>query len=104
MVPLCVRLQQQAHCVLEVGAVSGQYGSPTPRRELYRLLLALVLVPSPRWPPSLSCAVSIFSHGRRDRNIMVSEHPWSELGVESGNLAVYRKPCPLNLIYQSITC
>ncbi|XP_056124622.1 proline-, glutamic acid- and leucine-rich protein 1 isoform X1 [Rhinichthys klamathensis goyatoka] len=72
VVPLCVRLQQQAHCLLEVGAVSGQYGSPTPRRELYRLLLALVLVPSPRWPPSLSCAVSIFSHGRRDRNIMVS--------------------------------
>ncbi|XP_067299222.1 proline-, glutamic acid- and leucine-rich protein 1 [Pseudorasbora parva] len=72
VVPLCVRLQQQSHCVLEVGAVSGQYGSPTARRELYRLLLALVLVPSPRWPPSLSCAVSIFSHGRRDRNIMVS--------------------------------
>uniref|UniRef100_A0A8C2GFQ9 Proline-, glutamic acid- and leucine-rich protein 1 n=1 Tax=Cyprinus carpio TaxID=7962 RepID=A0A8C2GFQ9_CYPCA len=72
VVPLCVRLQQQSHCVLEVGAVSGQYGSPSPRRELYRLLLALVLVPSPRWPPPLSCAVSVFSHGRRDRNIMVS--------------------------------
>ncbi|KAI2662755.1 Proline-, glutamic acid- and leucine-rich protein 1 [Labeo rohita] len=72
VVPLCVRLQQQSHCVPEVGAVSGQYGSPAPRRELYRLLLALVLVPSPRWPPPLSCAVSAFSHGRRDRNIMVS--------------------------------
>ncbi|XP_043100115.1 proline-, glutamic acid- and leucine-rich protein 1 [Puntigrus tetrazona] len=72
VVPLCVRLQQQSHCVPEVGAVSGQYGSPSPRRELYRLLLALVLVPSPRWPPPLSCAVSVFSHGRRDRNIMVS--------------------------------
>ncbi|XP_042615816.1 proline-, glutamic acid- and leucine-rich protein 1-like [Cyprinus carpio] len=72
VVPLCVRLQQQSHCVLDVGAVSGQYGSPTPRRELYRLLLALVLVPSPRWPPPLSCAVSVFSHGRRDHNIMVS--------------------------------
>ncbi|XP_026122875.1 proline-, glutamic acid- and leucine-rich protein 1 isoform X1 [Carassius auratus] len=72
VVPLCVRLQQQSHCLLEVGAVSGQYGSPSPRRELYRLLLALVLVPSPRWPPPLSCAVSAFSHGRRDRNIMVS--------------------------------
>ncbi|XP_051506791.1 proline-, glutamic acid- and leucine-rich protein 1-like isoform X2 [Myxocyprinus asiaticus] len=71
VVPLCVKLQQQAHCALEVGAVSGQYGSPTPRRELYRLLLALVLVPSPRWPPPLSCAVSAFSHGRRD-HIMVS--------------------------------
>lgn len=72
VVPLCVRLQQQAHCVQEVGAVSGQYGSSSPRRELYRVLLALVLVPSPRWPPPLSCAVSIFSHGRRDRNIKVS--------------------------------
>ncbi|XP_052009781.1 proline-, glutamic acid- and leucine-rich protein 1-like [Xyrauchen texanus] len=71
VVPLCVKLQQQAHCALEVGAVNGQYGSPTPRRELYRLLLALVLVPSPRWPPPLSCAVSAFSHGRRD-HIMVS--------------------------------
>ncbi|XP_026072146.1 proline-, glutamic acid- and leucine-rich protein 1-like isoform X2 [Carassius auratus] len=72
VVPLCVRLQQQSRCVLDVGAVSGQYGSPTPRRELYRLLLALVLVPSSRWPPPLSCAVSVFSHGRRDHNIMVS--------------------------------
>ncbi|KAF4111253.1 proline-, glutamic acid- and leucine-rich protein 1 [Onychostoma macrolepis] len=72
VVPLCMRLQQQSHCVQEVGAVSGQYGSPSPRRELYRLLLALVLVPSPRWPPPLSCAVSAFSHGRRDHNIMVS--------------------------------
>uniref|UniRef100_A0A8C1G6C6 Proline, glutamate and leucine rich protein 1 n=1 Tax=Cyprinus carpio TaxID=7962 RepID=A0A8C1G6C6_CYPCA len=65
-------LHKQSHCVLEVGAISGQYGSPSPRRELYRLLLALVLVPSPHWPPPLSCAVSVFSHGRRDRNIMVS--------------------------------
>ncbi|XP_051564306.1 proline-, glutamic acid- and leucine-rich protein 1-like [Myxocyprinus asiaticus] len=72
VVPLCVKLQQQAQCALEVGAVSGQYGSPTPRREVYRLLLALVLVPCPRWPPPLSCAVSAFSIGRRDHNIMVS--------------------------------
>ncbi|XP_065104881.1 proline-, glutamic acid- and leucine-rich protein 1 [Paramisgurnus dabryanus] len=72
VVPLCIRLQQQSRCALEPGTVSGQYGSPTPRRELYRLLLALVLVPSPRWPPPLSCAVSAFSHGRRDQNIMVS--------------------------------
>ncbi|KAA0723199.1 Proline-, glutamic acid- and leucine-rich protein 1 [Triplophysa tibetana] len=72
VVPLCVRLQQQSHCTSEAAGVSGQYGSPTPRRELYRLLLALVLVPSPRWPPPLSCAVSAFSHGRRDHNIMVS--------------------------------
>uniref|UniRef100_A0A8B9KPJ1 Proline-, glutamic acid- and leucine-rich protein 1 n=1 Tax=Astyanax mexicanus TaxID=7994 RepID=A0A8B9KPJ1_ASTMX len=72
VVPLCVRLQQQAQCGSEVGVASGQYGSAAPRRELYRLLLALVLVPSPRWPPPLSCAVSVFSLGRRDRNVMVS--------------------------------
>lgn len=89
VVPLCVRLQQQAHCVQEVGAVSGQYGSSSPRRELYRVLLALVLVPSPRWPPPLSCAVSIFSHGLRDRNIKVRRlHAWSQLGIENVNLAV----------------
>ncbi|TRY91146.1 hypothetical protein DNTS_014119 [Danionella cerebrum] len=63
---------QQSHCVQELGAIRGQYGSPSPRRELYRVLLALVLVPTPRWPPPLSCAVSTFSHGRRDRNIKVS--------------------------------
>uniref|UniRef100_A0A4W4FJQ6 PELP1 middle domain-containing protein n=1 Tax=Electrophorus electricus TaxID=8005 RepID=A0A4W4FJQ6_ELEEL len=72
VVPLCVRLQQQAQCGAEKGSVSGQYGGALPRRELYRLLLALVLVPSPRWPPPLSCAVSVFSQGRRDRNIVVS--------------------------------
>ncbi|KAI4892365.1 hypothetical protein NFI96_023300 [Prochilodus magdalenae] len=72
VVPLCVRLQQQAQCGSDIGSVSGQYGSAPPRRELYRLLLALVVVPSPRWPPPLSCAVSVFSQGRRDRNIMVS--------------------------------
>ncbi|XP_072543825.1 proline-, glutamic acid- and leucine-rich protein 1 isoform X2 [Salminus brasiliensis] len=72
VVPLCVRLQQQAQCGSEVGVASGQYGSAAPRRELYRLLLALVLVPSPCWPPPLSCAVSAFSQGRRDRHVTVS--------------------------------
>ncbi|MCI4377417.1 hypothetical protein PGIGA_G00203360 [Pangasianodon gigas] len=73
VVPLCVRLQQQAHCSnWDVGSVSGQYGSAAPRCELYALLLALVLVPSPRWPAPLSCAVCVFSQGRRDRNITVS--------------------------------
>ncbi|XP_066537831.1 proline-, glutamic acid- and leucine-rich protein 1 [Hoplias malabaricus] len=72
VVPLCVRLQQQAQCGSEVGSVSGQFGSAAPRRELYRLLLAMVMVPSPHWPPPLSCAVSVFSQGRRDHNIMVS--------------------------------
>lgn len=38
---------------------------------LARLLLALVLVPSPCWPPPLTCVVSIFSSGRVDRNLKV---------------------------------
>lgn len=38
---------------------------------LPRLLLALVLVPSPCWPPPLTCVVSIFSSGRTDRNLKV---------------------------------
>uniref|UniRef100_A0A096LPN8 Proline, glutamate and leucine rich protein 1 n=1 Tax=Poecilia formosa TaxID=48698 RepID=A0A096LPN8_POEFO len=76
VLPLCVRLQQQqtssiAACE-SVGGVSGQYSSALTRRQLYRLLLALVLVPSPCWPPPLTCAVSILSNGRLDRNLKVS--------------------------------
>ncbi|XP_038586087.1 proline-, glutamic acid- and leucine-rich protein 1 isoform X2 [Micropterus salmoides] len=76
VLPLCVRLQQQqssssASCE-STGGVSGQYSSALTRQELYRLLLALVLVPSPCWPPPLTCAVSILSNGRTDRNLKVS--------------------------------
>ncbi|XP_041638418.1 proline-, glutamic acid- and leucine-rich protein 1 isoform X2 [Cheilinus undulatus] len=76
VLPLCVRLQQQqSGCSTScesAGGISGQYSSALSRRELYRLLLALVLVPSPCWPPPLTCAVSILSSGRTDRNLKVS--------------------------------
>ncbi|XP_040037696.2 proline-, glutamic acid- and leucine-rich protein 1 isoform X2 [Gasterosteus aculeatus] len=76
VLPLCVRLQQQqsssSTSCESAGCVSGQYSSALPRRELYRLLLALVLVPSPCWPPPLTCAVSILSTGRNDHNLKVS--------------------------------
>ncbi|XP_069033961.1 proline-, glutamic acid- and leucine-rich protein 1 isoform X2 [Embiotoca jacksoni] len=76
VLPLCVRLQQQqsssSTACEPAGGVSGQYSSALTRRELYRLLLALVLVPSPCWPPPLTCAVSILSKGRTDRNLQVS--------------------------------
>ncbi|XP_042256468.1 proline-, glutamic acid- and leucine-rich protein 1 [Thunnus maccoyii] len=76
VLPLCVRLQQQqsssSTACESAGGVSGQYGSALTRRELYRLLLALVLVPSPFWPPPLTCAVSILSNCRTDRNLKVS--------------------------------
>ncbi|XP_019726717.1 proline-, glutamic acid- and leucine-rich protein 1 [Hippocampus comes] len=76
LLPLCVRLQQQQSSCNAASesavSVSGQYGGALTRRELYRLLLALVLVPSPTWPPPLTCAVSILSKGRVDRNLKVS--------------------------------
>ncbi|XP_023202112.1 proline-, glutamic acid- and leucine-rich protein 1 isoform X2 [Xiphophorus maculatus] len=76
VLPLCVRLQQQQTSSItaceSVGGVSGQYSSALTRRQLYRLLLALVLVPSPCWPPPLTCTVSILSNGRLDRNLKVS--------------------------------
>ncbi|KAF3697443.1 Proline-, glutamic acid- and leucine-rich protein 1 [Channa argus] len=76
VLPLCVRLQQQqtssSTACESAGGVSGQYSSALSRRELYRLLLALVLVPSPCWPPPLTCAVSILSNGRTDHNLKVS--------------------------------
>ncbi|XP_036968318.1 proline-, glutamic acid- and leucine-rich protein 1 [Acanthopagrus latus] len=75
VLPLCVRLQQQSSSNTtceSAGGVSGQYSSALSRRELYRFLLALVLVPSPCWPPPLTCAVSILSNGRNDRNLKVS--------------------------------
>ncbi|XP_035004675.1 proline-, glutamic acid- and leucine-rich protein 1 [Hippoglossus stenolepis] len=76
VLPLCVRLQQQQSCsntaCESAVGVSGQYSSALTRRELYRLLLALVLVPSPCWPPPLTCAVSILSKGLTDRNLKIS--------------------------------
>ncbi|KAK5876170.1 hypothetical protein CesoFtcFv8_027167 [Champsocephalus esox] len=76
VLPLCVRLQQQqsssSTSCESAGSVSGQYSSAPSRKELHRLLLALVLVPSPCWPPPLTCAVSILSKGRNDRNLKVS--------------------------------
>ncbi|XP_017282556.1 proline-, glutamic acid- and leucine-rich protein 1 [Kryptolebias marmoratus] len=76
VLPLCVRLQQQQSSSMSAcepaGGISGQYSSALTRRELYRLLLALVLVPSPCWPPPLTCAVSILSNGRTERNLKVS--------------------------------
>ncbi|XP_054608410.1 proline-, glutamic acid- and leucine-rich protein 1 [Dunckerocampus dactyliophorus] len=77
VLPLCVRLQQQqqsnySSAFETAGGVSGQYGGALTRWELYRLLLALVLVPSPSWPQPLTCAVSILSKGRNDHNLKVS--------------------------------
>lgn len=51
---------------------SSPYTSSRCRRELYRLLLALLLAPAPRCPPPLSCAVQAFSLGQREDSLEVA--------------------------------
>ena len=51
---------------------SSPYTSYPCRRELYRLLLALLLAPSPRCPPPLACALQAFSLGQREDNLEVT--------------------------------
>ncbi|KAJ6654916.1 hypothetical protein lerEdw1_006387 [Lerista edwardsae] len=48
------------------------YTSPACRRELYRLLLALVVAPSPACPPPLHCALRLLTQGRLDPSLQVS--------------------------------
>ncbi|XP_053115436.1 proline-, glutamic acid- and leucine-rich protein 1 [Hemicordylus capensis] len=66
-IPLLIRLGQAE-------APSGSpYASAGCRRELYRLLLALVLAPAPSGPPPpLHCALRLLSQGRTDPNLQVS--------------------------------
>lgn len=66
VLPLVVGVQQ--------GEVLGSspYTSSRCRRELYRLLLALLLAPSPRCPPPLTCALQAFSLGQREDSLEVT--------------------------------
>lgn len=51
---------------------SSPYTSSHCRRELYHLLLALLLAPSPRCPPPLACALRAFSLGQREDSLEVT--------------------------------
>lgn len=51
---------------------SSPYTSSRCRRELYCLLLALLLAPSPRCPPPLACALQAFSLGQREDSLEVT--------------------------------
>uniref|UniRef100_A0A3B3Z7D9 Uncharacterized protein n=1 Tax=Periophthalmus magnuspinnatus TaxID=409849 RepID=A0A3B3Z7D9_9GOBI len=76
VLPLCVRLQQQqnsSNLCESVGGISGQYNSALSRHELYRLLLALVLVPSPCWPSPLTCTVSILNTAQSQESLLFQE-------------------------------
>ncbi|XP_033118286.1 proline-, glutamic acid- and leucine-rich protein 1-like [Anneissia japonica] len=48
------------------------YNSHNCRKELYHVLLAQILTPHPRWPPSLHCAVQLFRFGRQDSSSQVA--------------------------------
>lgn len=65
VLPLVMSVQQ--------GEVLGgsPYNSSCCRRELYRLLLALLLSPSPRCPPPLACALKAFSLGQCEDSLEV---------------------------------
>lgn len=65
VLPLVMSVQQ--------GEVLGSspYNSSCCRRELYRLLLALLLAPSPRCPPPLACALKAFSLGQWEDSLEV---------------------------------
>lgn len=70
MLPLVMGVQQ--------GEVLGSspYTSSRCRQELYRLLLALLLAPSPRCPPPLACALQAFSLGQLEDSLEVTA-PWA---------------------------
>ncbi|KAJ1084355.1 hypothetical protein NDU88_004505, partial [Pleurodeles waltl] len=65
VVPLLIHLQQS------MGPMSSPYSSAECRKELYRLLLCLLLAPNPRLPPPLHCAVRLFSLGQAEKNTEV---------------------------------
>ncbi|XP_053217250.1 proline-, glutamic acid- and leucine-rich protein 1 [Podarcis raffonei] len=75
VVPLLIRLAQAET------PPGSPYASAPCRRELHRLLLALVLAPPPSWPPPFHCALRLFSQGRTDPNLQVSSFCTEALAV-----------------------
>ncbi|XP_015283360.1 PREDICTED: proline-, glutamic acid- and leucine-rich protein 1 [Gekko japonicus] len=66
VIPLLIRLGQAEPLP------GSPYARASCRRELYRLLLALVLAPAPSCPPPLHCALRLLSQGRTDAHLQVS--------------------------------
>ncbi|MXQ96816.1 hypothetical protein E5288_WYG020983 [Bos mutus] len=64
---------------------SSPYTSSHCRRELYHLLLALLLAPSPRCPPPLACALRAFSLGQREDSLEVSSFCSEALVTSTAN-------------------
>ncbi|KAL8176968.1 UNVERIFIED_CONTAM: hypothetical protein K2H54_040476, partial [Gekko kuhli] len=66
VIPLLIRLGQAEPLP------GSPYARASCRRELYRLLLALVLAPAPSCPPPLHCALRLLSQGCTDASLQVS--------------------------------
>lgn len=100
VLPLVMSVQQ--------GEVPGSspYNSSCCRRELYRLLLALLLAPSPRCPPPLACALKAFSLGQWEDSLEVGADgagsfsgPWVlPLGCLPVKACAPMPPPPLGLL------
>lgn len=86
VLPLVMSVQQ--------GEVLGSspYNSSCCRRELYRLLLALLLSPSPRCPPPLACALKAFSLGQWEDSLEVTAN-WARAFFGSWVLLFWCLPC-----------
>ncbi|XP_069502688.1 proline-, glutamic acid- and leucine-rich protein 1 [Ambystoma mexicanum] len=65
VVPLLIRLQQS------MGPMTSPYSCAECRKELYHLLLCLLIAPNPRLQPPLHCAIRLFSLGQAEKNIEV---------------------------------
>ncbi|XP_077773923.1 LOW QUALITY PROTEIN: proline-, glutamic acid- and leucine-rich protein 1 [Podarcis muralis] len=75
VVPLLIRLGQAET------PPGSPYASAPCRRELHRLLLAVLAAPPPSWPPPFHCALRLFSQGRADPNLQVSSFCTEALAV-----------------------
>ena len=67
MIPMLAKIQSSAPT-----DIPPPYTSTDCRRELYRVLLAGVLVPHPQALSPLNLAVALFREGKNDRNLVVS--------------------------------
>ena len=80
---------------------SSPYTSSHCRRELYRLLLALLLAPSPRCPPPLACALRAFSLGQCEDSLEVTATRAASTSVLALPVRSTESPCLIRALAPS---